>query len=139
MIALDSSSLIAFLEGADDGDTDLVERSLADHQACLPPVVLTEILSDPKLPKVVEELLLRLPRLEVLDGYWERAGSLRAQVLGRKRRARLADTLIAQSCIDHDVGLVTRDGDFQAFARVGGLRLLGRPPRTGNASGRGRR
>jgi predicted nucleic acid-binding protein len=125
MIALDSSSLIAFLEGAGGGDTDLVEQSLADRQACLPPVVLTEILSDPKLPKPVEELLLQLPRLEVLDGYWERAGSLRAAVLRLKRRARLADALIAQSCIDHDVGLVTRDADFRHFVRPAGLRLLG--------------
>ena len=45
-------------------------------------MVLTEILSDPKLPKPVEELLLQLPRLEVLEGYWEKAGSLRAKVLG---------------------------------------------------------
>jgi predicted nucleic acid-binding protein len=125
MIALDSSSLIAFLAGVGGGDTELVEQSLIDRQACLPLVVLTEILSDPKLPKVVEELLLQLPRLEVLDGYWERAGSLRAQILKRKRRAPLADTLIAQSCIDHDVGLVTRDVDFRAFMRAGGLRLLG--------------
>jgi predicted nucleic acid-binding protein len=125
MIALDSSSLIAFLEGAGGGDTDLVEQSLAARQACLPPVVLTEILSDPKLPKPVEELLLQLPRLEVLDGYWERAGSLRAAVLRLKRRARLADALIAQSCIDHDVGLVTRDADFRHFVPPAGLRLLG--------------
>jgi predicted nucleic acid-binding protein len=130
MIALDSSSLIAFLGGSEDGDTDIVERSLTDQQACLPPVVLTEILSDPKLPKQVEELLLQLPRLEVLDGYWERAGTLRAEVLRLKRRARLADTLIAQSCIDHDVGLVTRDPDFRQFVRAGGLRLIGKPPRS---------
>jgi len=35
----------------------------------------------------------------------------------------LADTLIAQSCIDHDVRLVTRDDDFRHFVRLGGLRL----------------
>lgn len=130
MIALDTSSLIAFLEGAGGGgDVDLVEHSLTDRQACLPPVVLTEILSDPKLPKQVAELLLQIPRLEVLDGYWERAGSLRARVLRLRRRARLADTLIAQSCIDHDVCLVTRDSDFRHFVRAGGLRLLGNLPR----------
>ena len=66
MIALDSSSLMAFLEGAAGGDIDLVERSLSDRQACLPPVVLTEILSDPKLPRPLEELLLQLPRLDVV-------------------------------------------------------------------------
>jgi predicted nucleic acid-binding protein len=130
MIALDSSSLIAFLEGAGGSDTQLVEQTLIDHQACLPPAVLTEILSDPKLPKDVRELLLQVPRLEVIEGYWERAGSLRAQILKLKRRAPLADSLIAQSCIDHDVSLVTRNVDFRAFVRAGGLRLLGTRART---------
>lgn len=91
----------------------------------LPPVVLSELLSDPGLPAAVRESLLLLPRLEVLDGYWERAGLLRARVLARGQRARLADTLIAQSCIDHDVELVTRDADFRHFVRADGLRLFG--------------
>lgn len=125
MIALDSSAIIAFLAGATGRESDLVDLCLADRQACLPPVVLTEMLSDPKLPRDVGELLAQLPRLDVLDGYWERAGALRATLLRLKRRARLADTLIAQSCIDHDVALVTRDLDFRHFARAGGLRLAG--------------
>lgn len=125
MIALDSSSLIAFLGGASGSDVETLERSLEDRQGCLPPVVLTELLSDPKLPKAAGQLLLQLPRLDVLDGYWERAGALRAKVLASKRRARLADTLIAQSCIDHGVGLITRDADFSVFVRAGGLRLVG--------------
>jgi len=32
-------------------------------------------------------------------------------------------TLIAQSCIDHHVPLITRDGDFRPFARYAGLTL----------------
>lgn len=30
----------------------------------------------------------------------------------------------SQSCLDHDVPLVTRDADFGSIARVAGLRLL---------------
>ncbi len=125
MIAVDTSSWIAFLGGATGDDADLVAQALADRQVCLPPVVLTELLSDPRLPERVADMLAQLPRLEVLEGYWERAGSLRAKVLGSRRRARLADTLIAQSCLDHDVALVTRDDDFWHFTRAGGLRLFG--------------
>jgi predicted nucleic acid-binding protein len=36
---------------------------------------------------------------------------------------RLADTLIAQSCIDHHVPLITRDVDFRHFAKLGMLVL----------------
>lgn len=125
MIAIDTSSWIAFFSDREPSgdDTALVESALADHQACLPPVVVSELLSDPKLPRAVASLLAQLPVLDAEPGFWERAGRLRAKLIARKRRARLADALIAQSCLDHGVRLVTRDDDFRHFARVGGLRL----------------
>ncbi len=125
MIAIDSSSWIAlFSQHEPTGDdTALVESALADHQACLPPVVLTELLSDPKLPRNVGALLSQLPLLNADPGFWERAGKLRAKLISRRHRARLADSFIAQSCIDHDVRPVTRDDDFRHFARIGRLRL----------------
>jgi predicted nucleic acid-binding protein len=95
----------------------------------LPPVVLSELLSDPRLPRDVRDVVLRLPLLEILDGYWERAGLLRARLLANGRRARLADTLITQACLDHDVELVTRDADFRHFVRLARLRLVPSAPR----------
>lgn len=124
MIAIDSSSLIAYLSGADGSDSAAVEAALAEKHACLPPVVLAELLSDPKLPQPVERLLRQLPLLSVSDGYWERAGALRAKVIADRRKAPLADALIAQSCLDHDVPLITRDLDFRHFARLGRLKLV---------------
>ncbi|HXO40931.1 MAG TPA: PIN domain-containing protein [Thermoanaerobaculia bacterium] len=125
MIAIDTSSWVAFFSGASGEDVDLVGKALAESQACLVPVVLTELLSDPQLPARVAALFKDLPMLEVTDGYWERAGVLRSEVLSRKLKARLADTLIAQSCLDHDVTLVSRDSDFRHFAAARGLALLG--------------
>jgi predicted nucleic acid-binding protein len=125
MIAIDTSSWVAFFSGASGEDVDLVGKALAESQACLVPVVLTELLSDPQLPARVAALLKDLPMLEVTDGYWERAGVLRSEVLSRKLKARLADTLIAQSCLDHDVTLVSRGSDFRHFAAARGLALLG--------------
>ena len=87
-------------------------------------MVLTELLSDPKLPKPVAALIANLPVLELSEGYWQRAGTLRSRVLSAGRRARLADTLIAQSCIDHNVSLVSSDRDFRHFVKAGRLRLL---------------
>ena len=101
-----------------------VEIVLAERQACLPPVVLTEITSDPKLPAEVAALVKSLPLLSTDDSYWERAGRLRRRLLAKGRKARLADTLIAQSCLDHHVSLVTGDADFRQFAKAGGLKLL---------------
>jgi predicted nucleic acid-binding protein len=124
MIALDSSSLIAYLGGDRGADVDAVELAFEQRQGVLPPVVLSELLSEPRLPSEVREWLLRLPLLEVVEGYWERAGLLRSLVLRRGRRAALADALIAQSCLDHNAPLVTRDVDFSGFARLAGLRLF---------------
>ena len=100
-----------------------MDIALAQSVGCLPPVVLSEILSDPTLPPHLEEIVLQIPMLELKAGFWERAGRLRARVIGAGHKAKLADTLIAQSCVDHDVALVTRDGDFRHFAPAG-LRLL---------------
>ena len=123
MIALDTSAVVAHLSGADGAAAKAAAAAFAARQACLPPVVLAELLSDPVLPVAVATLLKELPRLELTDGYWERAGALRAKILGRGLKARLADALIAQSCVDHRVPLVTADRDFKHFARHG-LSLL---------------
>jgi len=88
------------------------------------PVVLTEMLSDPKLRSDVAQTLSELPPAEIRPGYWQRAGALRAQVLGKRRKARLGDALTAQSCIDRGIPLLTRDRDFRAFAEAAGLDLV---------------
>ncbi len=124
MIAIDTGSFVAYLAGATGPDVEAVSVALEHAQATLPPVVLTELLSDPKVTMAVKDLFLQLPVLEIADGYWHRAGLLRARLLARGRRARLADTLIAQSCLDHDLPLVTRDADFRHFVRLAGIRIV---------------
>lgn len=105
--------------------TVLVPESALDHQQlALPPVVLTEILSDPAVPRSVRTLLAGLPILDLEPGFWERAGVLRASVLKQKKKARVADSLIAQSCLDQSTPLVTRDRDVRHFAKAAGLSLL---------------
>jgi predicted nucleic acid-binding protein len=124
MIAADTSSLVAFLEGRDGDDVAVIASALEHQQLALPPAVLTELLSDPALPRSVRTLLGTLPLLEVEPGYWERAGLLRASILKQRKKARVADALIAQSCLDQSTPLVTRDRDFRHFAAAAGLPLL---------------
>jgi predicted nucleic acid-binding protein len=123
MIALDTSSTIAFLSGERGRDVTALEAALKLRQGVFPPVVVTELLSDPVVRPDLAALIRAVPRLEILDGYWERAGELRARLLRRGLKARLADTLIAQSCLDHEVALLTRDRDFRNFANHAGLSL----------------
>jgi predicted nucleic acid-binding protein len=124
MIAADTSSMVAFLEGDPGDDAEVIQSALDHQQLALPPVVLSELLSDPGLPKGVRTLLAALPILDVEPGFWQRAGLLRAAVLKQKKKARVADALIAQSCLDQSTPLVTRDRDFRHFAAAAGLPLL---------------
>jgi predicted nucleic acid-binding protein len=127
VIAADTSTWIAFLQGERGEDTDLLDRALADKLVVMAPVVLTELLSDPKLDARVGQTLAGLPLLEIRDDFWERAGHLRALVLTKRRKARLGDALIAQACLDHQIALLTRDRDFRAFAEAVNLRIVVEP------------
>ena len=123
MIAADTSTWVAFLEGDSGDDVVLLDKALSDRQVVMVPVVITELLSDPKIPAAVVKLLSGVPVLEVQDGYWQRAGASRAKVLSKGRQARLGDALIAQSCVDGGISLLTRDRDFRSFAEAVGLQL----------------
>lgn len=124
MICADTSSYVAFIEGGSEPDVVLVAEALAHRLLVLSPVSVTELLSDPDLTPSLQESLVEIPRLEIKAGYWERAGKLRAQLIQLHYRPKIADTLIAQSCLDHRVPLVTRDRDFLPFQKLAGLRLL---------------
>lgn len=123
MITADTRTWIAFLEGSTGEDVRLLDRALEDRQVVMVSVVLTELLSDPKLPSAVAQTLAAVPMIEIELGYWERAGLLRAKALAKRHKARLGDALIAQTCIDRGIPLLTRDRDFREFANVAGLHL----------------
>jgi predicted nucleic acid-binding protein len=124
MIAIDSSSIIAFISGETGKDVDAVVYALEMEQGVLPPIVLTEILSDPRLPKSISQIFLDLPLLDIRAGFWKRSGILRAKIFNVRKRARLADSLIAQVCIDYNCPLITRDKDFRAFSSSSNLKLF---------------
>ncbi|HEX8818241.1 MAG TPA: hypothetical protein VF753_22315, partial [Terriglobales bacterium] len=81
MIAADTGSWIAFLEGETGEDVEALDRALQERQVLMVPIVLTELLSDPKLPLTVADTLEDVPMIEIAHGFWQRAGRLRAKVL----------------------------------------------------------
>lgn len=124
MTCADSSSLIAYWQGEEGRDVLLVDSALASQTLLLAPVCLCELLCSPFLTSEIEQSLLQLPQLEIRPGYWERAGRLRSSLLRHGYKPKLADSLIAQSCLDHRIPLISRDRDFQAFRKHAGLELL---------------
>jgi predicted nucleic acid-binding protein len=123
MIAADTSSLSAYFKGASGSDVDRVDFAFINGELFLPPVVLTELLSDPVSPAKLDSVITKFELLEITVGYWERAGQIRKKLMTLGFKSKIADALIAQSCIDHDVALITRDNDFGHFAKHCGLKL----------------
>jgi predicted nucleic acid-binding protein len=123
MIATDTSSLVAYLQGATGDDVEKLDAASSAGDLVLPPVVVTEILSDPASAKMLNTILPEIQMLELTEGYWARAGHARLTLKRQGLKTKIADALIAQSCIDHSVALITRDADFRHFAKHCGLRL----------------
>ncbi len=124
MIAVDTSSFIAFLAGEESEDTALVTQALKDETLILPSFVVTELFSARNLDDGVKAVILELPQLEIPSKFWERAGEMRAAILTAGKKARTLDSMIACCCIVHDIPLIARDNDYRHFADHFGLRLL---------------
>lgn len=82
--AIDTCSLVAFLGGEHGRDVEVLDLMLEEGSAVVPPIVLTEILSDPDLPHSIRTLLSQLPLMRHTEGFYERAGALRQKLLKRK-------------------------------------------------------
>lgn len=124
MVAADTSSLLCFLAGHQGSDVDALRDALRGQILLVPPVVVTELLSDPGISKTVGGLISNLPLLPVEEGFWSRAGASRARLLKKKLKSRVADALIAQSCLDAGLPLITRDEDFRHYEKYCGLKVI---------------
>lgn len=123
VIAVDSSTMIDWLRGRSTPQTEALESAMDDDALYLPPPVEAELLSFPGAQPGLAVMLNGLPRLEVRDGFWSRAGLTRRTVLAKGLKANLPDALIAQFCLDADATLIATDRDFRHFATHCGLKL----------------
>ncbi len=123
MIAADSSTLIAYLEGEAGEDIDSIERSMSDHSLVFAPPVIAELRAGAAPNEGLETLLREAILLPIEAGYWDRAGRQRRLLIEKGLKASFADALIAQCCIDADVPLIARDRDYRHFAQWCGLKL----------------
>ena len=122
MIATDTSSLVAYLSGEAGADVSRIEAAMSAGELRLPPPVLSELLSKPDISQI-EALLAGIPLMVLADGFWNRVGLTRRVLRLRGLKAALADSQIAQCCIDADVPLIARDRDYRHFERWCGLKL----------------
>jgi predicted nucleic acid-binding protein len=119
MIAADTSAWIDYSSGVKSRHSEKLEAVLNNGALVMPPPVLFEILSGPGLTNEAKELFVQLPRLDTIEGFWERAGELRRGLLKKGLKARSMDCLIAQYCMDNAAALIAADSDFDHFVKSG--------------------
>lgn len=123
MICADTSSIARYLDGAEGPDVDLVAQAIEDARLVLAPPTITELLAHAIERPMLTPMLRNAVTLPLEAGFWERAGLMRRRVRKEGGKAKLADALIAQACIDTDIVLITHDADFRHFVTHGGLKL----------------
>jgi len=119
--------LVDFQNGVVSAPVLLLKEKLLSRDVRIPPVVLTELLSNPRLDKKHYQFFQDIKTLEIDDSYWQRAGETRCVLLQKGLKAKLGDVLIAQSCIDNEIPLLTRDEDFRHYEKHCGLKLAQKP------------
>ena len=123
MICADTSVWVAFLNAETHEHVEKFREALDDNIVVMAPPVLSELISFPKLDQEDIELLSRLPIIELKKGYWQRVGQSRKSIIRQGLKARLADALIAQCCIDTKTPLLAIDQDFKHYIDLG-LKLI---------------
>lgn len=121
MIVADTSSLSNFLKREGTADANLVKKALTDGTLILSPVVVAELLSSPNMTDALKSAIQDLPVLDLHPGFWERVGTNRATLLRAGKKARLADSMIATSSLDHGIPIIARDNDYRHFSQHFGL------------------
>jgi predicted nucleic acid-binding protein len=91
MIATGTSSLVAYFNGHSGADVDRLTAAFAASDLVLPPVVVSELLSDPASGPTIEELIRQVPALEPHADYWLRAGVSRRRLIEQGLKARLGE------------------------------------------------
>ena len=125
MIGVDTSSIVAFLQGDSGNDVDLIAQAITNESLIVPPFVIAELFSACGISDDVKQTIAELPQLPFKEGFWERTGQARLKLLEKRYKARTLDTMIAVYCLDHDMPLIARDSDYRHFVKHFGLKLMG--------------
>ena len=124
VLVVDSSSWISYFKGDPQGDLDL---GLKEGRVFLPPVVAAELLSARLRPAERASLVDFLTELPLCEGsfeHWVKVGELRASLAKKGLNISTPDAHVAQSAIDLDGYLLTKDAVFKKIASATALRLL---------------
>jgi predicted nucleic acid-binding protein len=115
---------VDFFRGVESAPTRALDEALKEQRVVMSSFILAELFSSPRMTSKLEKSLLALPLVEITEDFFIRAAKLRRKVYAKGLGVSMQDAFIAQSCIDAETVLVTRDLDFQTIARHSELKIL---------------
>ncbi len=69
MIGVDTSSFVAYLQGEEAEDVDLLRQAIRDETLIMPPFLVTELFSARNLSNEVKTVILDLPQMPMKPGF----------------------------------------------------------------------
>ncbi len=125
-ICLDTDFLVGVLRGDVDAGkkaAELAEKSLAcSAMSAIELFVGANLRKDkPKSVELVNILLGKLNLLEINREISEKAGAIKAQLITTGQQVSLADVIIAATCLEHNMPIVTRN--VKHFSKIRGLKV----------------
>lgn len=124
-VVIDTSILIDYLKGA---ACPTLEEHLEQGHAWITPLVCAELISGARNSSDEKKLISFLEDLPVTTSdldHWFRVGRLRNLLRKRGLSVSTPDAHIAQSALDLQATLLTRDGIFRKISPVLGMKILG--------------
>jgi predicted nucleic acid-binding protein len=128
MIVVDSSTWADFFNGTSTPHVERLDAALHEEEdLAVLPIIITEVLQGFRAERSFQQaqrVLLALPVIEPTVDCHVRAARLFRSLRKAGITVRGAiDCIIAQTCLDLDVELLSPDGDFEQIARHTSLRL----------------
>ena len=125
VVSADTSILSDYFEGKDSIAIAFLEQKITNRQFVLIWPTIMELFSNPApLKDAIKDFITSLPCIDFDEETWMRAAKNRAFLRAKKLKAHFAYALIAQSCIDAGIPLLTRDADVKHFEVHCGLKLV---------------
>jgi len=125
-ILVDSSVWIDYLRSGKAAVADYLENILQEQTAVTCGVVVTEVIHgyrNKSEQKFMEEVFEVIPYIEIERKDWEDTAKLLSSLEHRGMTISIADGLIAQVCIRHNLHLLTLDKIFKRIERVKAIPL----------------
>lgn len=121
MVLVDTSVWISFLNRPGSPEKRVIDGLIDTDEAAIVGVVLAELLQGCRSEserRVLKDLLLALPYIDITQSTWIKAGELSAALRKKGVTLPLSDVVLAAAAIEHSCPVYTLDRHFQKIPGI---------------------